>query len=221
MLDSDDDLANDGELDVDLAEPTLADRLKSLNVAKRSSATQGEGEDGEASDFDDSEEEDSEEDDDEEVGGGAIPATTLTTTLLQSLHSSDAPLLESCLAHSNPTLIRATVKRLPSGGLVLALLEALVERLGRAKGGKQGTAGVKRSRGLVEWVRQVLVVHVGFLVTVSFALSHRCFRSEANSHLARRSPPSSPACPPCTPRSRPAWRCSPRSSRSTVGSSLS
>jgi len=170
-LGSDDELANEGELDVDLAEPTLADRLKSLNMAKKANqADKGEASDEDISDDEDDsddDEEDLEDDDDvDAVGGGAIPATTLTTTLLQSLHSSDAPLLESCLAHTNPTLIRATVKRIPSGGLVLALLEALVERLGRAKGGKQGTASVRRSRGLVEWVRQVLVVHVGFLVTI-------------------------------------------------------
>lgn len=153
---------NSGELDVDMAEPTLADRLKSMNVNKSKSAiTNG----NEGSDIDAEEDDDEEE---EEASGPIVPATTLTTTLIQALHSSDAPLLESCLIHTSPSLIRSTVKRLPSGSLVLGLLELLVERLGRGKKGSQGNASVKRARGLIEWVRQVLIVHVGFLVTVSF-----------------------------------------------------
>jgi U3 small nucleolar RNA-associated protein 5 len=119
---------------------------------------------------DDSDEEDSEQGSSDEEQGtskrGAVPATTLTTTLIQALHSTDGPLLESCLTHSNPTLVRNTVQRLPSGTLVLSLLEALVERLGTGKKGAQGNASVKRSRALIEWVRQTLIVHVGFLVTV-------------------------------------------------------
>ena len=98
-----------------------------------------------------------------------IPSATLTTTLIQALHSSDGPLLESCLSHTNTTLIRSTVKRLNSGNLVLNLLEVLVEKLSKGKKGKEGGAGVKRARGLIEWVRQVLVIHVGFLVTVSIS----------------------------------------------------
>lgn len=149
-----------------MAEPTLADRLKSMNVNKSKSAiTNG----NEGSDVDAEEEDDEEEE--EETSGPIVPATTLTTTLIQALHSSDAPLLESCLIHTSPSLIRSTVKRLPSGSLVLGLLELLVERLGRGKKGSQGNASVKRARGLIEWVRQVLIVHVGFLVTVRFLSS--------------------------------------------------
>lgn len=194
-VDSDDDLVNSGELDVDMAEPTLADRLKAMNVNKQL-AQQNDG-------SDDDESADEEDEDDEEAAGNVstgpiVPATTLTTTLIQALHSSDGPLLESCLNHTSPVLIRSTVKRLPSGSLVLGLLEALVERLGTGKKGTQGNASVKRARGLIEWVRQVLIVHVGFLVTVSLISllfsSHLFNPSQLtlfSSFLSRdRSPPS-------------------------------
>lgn len=153
--DEDDELA---ALDVDSAEPTLAERLKALNVDAQ--AVNGRHAGDMAVDSDD---------DDALAEGGevrAVPATTLTTTLIQALHSTDAPLLESCLAQTKPDLIRATVKRLPPGSLVLSLLEAIVERLGKGKKGAQRNASVDRSRGLIEWLRQVLLVHVSFLVTV-------------------------------------------------------
>jgi U3 small nucleolar RNA-associated protein 5 len=177
--DSDDDevLGNAGELDVDMAEPTLADRLKALNVsqkkerkaaARKQRAIDADDDDVEvASESDDDDEEEFNlADEDDDLEGRAVPATTLTTTLIQALHSQDGPLLESCLTHSNPNLVRSTVKRLPSGGLVLSLLEALVERLGRQKKGREGLASVKRARALIAWLRETLVVHVGFLVTI-------------------------------------------------------
>ncbi|GAA6025244.1 hypothetical protein JCM11491_006150 [Sporobolomyces phaffii] len=170
-------VGNAGELDVDLAEPTLADRLKALNVSqkkerrkaalaakKAGGASESSGSEDDDEDEDDSDDED--DDDEEEEEPSRVPATTLTTTLVQALHSSDAPLLESCLAHSNPALVRATVKRLPSGSLVLSLLEALVDRLGKEKRGKDGMASVKRAKALVGWLRETLIVHVGFLVTI-------------------------------------------------------
>ncbi|SCZ91681.1 BZ3500_MvSof-1268-A1-R1_Chr5-1g07602 [Microbotryum saponariae] len=173
----DDDLAHSGQLDVDMAEPTLADRLQAMNVSKAKQSKDAlaireddeevsSGED-EGLSSDEDEDEDDDEDEEDLSNRLAAPATTLTTTLIQALHSSDAPLLESCLLHDSPTLIRSTVQKLSSGSLVLNLLEALVQRLGTGKGGKVGgTASVQRSRGLIEWVKQVLVVHVGFLVTI-------------------------------------------------------
>ncbi|GAA5954910.1 hypothetical protein JCM3765_007808 [Sporobolomyces pararoseus] len=177
--DAEEENVNAGELDVDMAEPTLADRLKALNVsqkkqrrkaalaAKKASVGADDvevaSESSGSEDIDDSDEDDEDEDDE---ALSRVPATTLTTTLVQALHSSDAPLLESCLTHSNPQLVRSTVKRLPSGSLVLSLLEALVERLGKEKRGKDGMASVKRARALVGWLRETLIVHVGFLVTI-------------------------------------------------------
>ncbi|GAA5979002.1 hypothetical protein JCM10908_002767 [Rhodotorula pacifica] len=178
--DSDDDevIGNAGELDVDMAEPTLADRLKALNVSQKKERKAAvrkqraiDADDVEvASESDDEDDEDLDLDDlagdDDDLDGPAVPATTLTTTLIQALHSQDGPLLESCLNHSNPNLVRSTVKRLPSGGLVLSLLEALVERLGKQKKGREGLASVKRARALIAWLRETLIVHVGFLVTI-------------------------------------------------------
>ncbi|GJN87808.1 hypothetical protein Rhopal_000763-T1 [Rhodotorula paludigena] len=175
--DDDEALANAGELDVDMAEPTLADRLKALNVsqkkerrkAAKSQQRLADGLDDDvevASESSGSEDLEGDEFDDDEASGPAVPATTLTTTLVQALHSQDGPLLESCLAHSNVNLVRSTVKRLPSGGLVLSLLEAIVERLGKQKKGKDGLASVKRARALIGWLKETLVVHVGFLVTI-------------------------------------------------------
>ncbi|GAA6047982.1 hypothetical protein JCM3770_006455 [Rhodotorula araucariae] len=173
----DEEAVNTGELDVDMAEPTLADRLKALNVSqkkerRRAARTARLDDDVEvASESSGSEDLDGSDDDelgsdDDEATGPAVPATTLTTTLVQALHSQDGPLLESCLAHSNHNLVRSTVKRLPSGGLVLSLLEAIVDRLGKQKKGREGLASPKRARALVAWLRETLIIHVGFLVTV-------------------------------------------------------
>ncbi|KPV77009.1 uncharacterized protein RHOBADRAFT_51975 [Rhodotorula graminis WP1] len=177
----DEEAVNAGELDVDAAEPTLADRLKALNVSqkkeRRKAARTARLDDdvevaSESSGSEDLDDDDVElGSDDEDAVGPAVPATTLTTTLVQALHSQDGPLLESCLAHSNYNLVRSTVKRLPSGGLVLSLLEAIVDRLGKQKKGREGLASPKRARALVGWLRETLVVHVGFLVTVPSLVS--------------------------------------------------
>lgn len=96
-------------------------------------------------------------------------AMSTSQSLVQALHSADVRLLETCLAENNVKVIRATVRRVPST-LVLPLVEALVERLSRTRNGTgEGTGGVDASRGqvLIEWLRNVLVVHLGYLITVS------------------------------------------------------
>lgn len=95
-------------------------------------------------------------------------AMSLSQMLGQALHSTDIKLLESCLQHSDPKVIRSTVSRLPNA-LVLSLIEALVERLSRSrKGFSSGSGGVDAIRGqvLIEWLRNLLVVHLTYLVTV-------------------------------------------------------
>jgi U3 small nucleolar RNA-associated protein 5 len=107
-----------------------------------------------------------------------VPANSVTRTLIQALHSSDSRLLETCLAHSDQTLIRNTVRRLPPQ-LAVPLITACVDRLGRgaragnAKGGGGG-ASSQRGSGLISWVKAVLTVHSGHLMTVGFtsALSY-------------------------------------------------
>ena len=102
----------------------------------------------------------------------AVPASSLTRTLIQALHSSDTRLLETCLAHSDATLIRNTVRRLPPQ-LAVPLVSACVERLGRGARGnnlKGGGGGASSQRGtaLINWVKAVLTTHSGHLMTVSY-----------------------------------------------------
>ena len=148
-----------GELDVDLAELSLGQRL---------TATAGDAALRAAS----SDEEDADKSAQQTQGPAlqAVPAASLTRTLIQALHSSDSGLLETCLAHTNANLIQNTVRKLPPQ-LALPLVTACVERLGRGKragrgkGGGAG-AGAQRGAGLVRWIRAVLVVHGGHLLTV-------------------------------------------------------
>lgn len=153
----------EGELDVDIAELSLGQRLTALTGRE-------EGATG-ASDSDAEPGRDTAERKQATAATEVVPASSLTRTLIQALHSSDANLLETCLAHSNATLIQNTVRRLPPQ-LAVPLITACVERLGRGKGvgrGKGGGAGAgaQRGTGLVRWVRAVLVVHGGHLLTVS------------------------------------------------------
>ena len=99
-----------------------------------------------------------------------VPAHSLSRTLVQALHSADTGLLETCLLHSDELLVMNTVRRLPPQ-LAVPLLTACVERLGRgarantAKGGGGG-ASAQRGTGLIRWIRAVLVVHTAHLMTV-------------------------------------------------------
>ncbi|EGO01794.1 hypothetical protein SERLA73DRAFT_120441 [Serpula lacrymans var. lacrymans S7.3] len=155
----------DGNLDTDLAELSLGQRLTALNGTEAATRIA-----------------ESDSDVEDDAGGvsrqpqkhqetpNLVPANSLTRTLIQALHSSDSRLLETCLAHSDPTLIRNTVRRLPSQ-LAVPLLSVCVERLGRGsraanmKGGGGG-ASSQRGMGLITWVKAVLVVHSGYLMTL-------------------------------------------------------
>lgn len=104
-----------------------------------------------------------------------VPTASLAQTLTQALHSSDTRLLEACFAHVDGNLIMNTVKKIPPQ-LALVLLDACVERLGRGRRGNTGTGtgtGVssQRGAGLVRWMKSVLVVHGGSLMSVRF-VSH-------------------------------------------------
>ncbi len=154
----------DGALDADLAELSLGQRLTAVQgVANGISASES----------------DSDTDDAVVLNGkstkglpvDAVPASSLTRTLIQALHSSDTRLLETCLAHSDATLIRNTVRRLPPQ-LAVPLVTACVERLGRGARGnnmKGGGGGASSQRGtaLINWVKAVLTTHSGHLMTVS------------------------------------------------------
>ncbi|KAJ6519327.1 WD40-repeat-containing domain protein [Mycena sanguinolenta] len=159
--------AIDGELDVDLAELSLGQRLTALS---------GDAQPVASSDSDD--EATTQKSKAPRKGQGdastqdvsVVPASSLTRTLIQALHSSDTKLLETCLAHSDQTLIRNTVRRLPPQ-LAVPLITACVERLGRGaragnmKGGGGG-ASSQRATTLIMWVKTVLTVHSGHLMTM-------------------------------------------------------
>ncbi|KAI0771003.1 NUC189-domain-containing protein [Trametes elegans] len=153
----------DGALDADLAELSLGQRLTAVQGGDaRALGSESESERDEAA-----------------VSNGkarkgaptdAVPAGSLTRTLIQALHSSDTRLLETCLAHSDPTLIRNTVRRLPPQ-LAVPLVSACVERLSRGARGnnlKGGGGGASSQRGtaLINWVKAVLTMHSGHLMTM-------------------------------------------------------
>ncbi|KAG2077567.1 NUC189-domain-containing protein [Suillus decipiens] len=147
----------EGALDADLAELSLGQRLAAISGDARPSS--------------DSEEEQLQSPrKQKQETPNVIPAHSLTRTLIQALHSSDSRLLETCLAHSDPAMVRNTVRRLPPQ-LAVPLLTACVERLGRGpraasmKGGGGG-ASSQRGTGLVTWVKTVLAVHSGHLMTM-------------------------------------------------------
>lgn len=151
----------EGELDVDIAELSLGQRLTALTGAEAPAPE----------DSDDDEPSSSKQSKKKTQNDtSVVPASSLTRTLIQALHSADSKLLETCLAHSDQTLIRNTVRRLPSQ-LAVPLITACVDRLGRGaragnmKGGGGG-ASSQRGMGLITWVKTVLVVHSGHLMTV-------------------------------------------------------
>ncbi|KAK0208886.1 WD40-repeat-containing domain protein [Desarmillaria ectypa] len=153
----------EGELDVDLAELSLGQRLTALSGAN----VRPEG----------SDDEEASSSKHRKLSGkkvqndiSVVPAASLTRTLLQALHSSDSKLIETCLAHSDPVLIRNTVKALPPQ-LAVPLLTACMERLGRgarASNMKGGGGGASSQRGttLIAWVKTVLALHSGHLMTM-------------------------------------------------------
>jgi U3 small nucleolar RNA-associated protein 5 len=159
----------DGSLQVDLAELSLGQRLKAVS--------QKELELG--SDMDDDTLNKTQTKPLKKHTGTEMPvvaANSLTRTLIQALHSSDTRLLEMCLTHSDPTLIRNTVRRLPPQ-LAIPLITSCVERLGKRNGvtnmkGGGGGASSQRGSSLVAWVKMVLVIHAGHLMTVRLPTYH-------------------------------------------------
>jgi U3 small nucleolar RNA-associated protein 5 len=171
----------DGDLDVDLAELSLGQRLTALSggdeVTGRNTTSGSDDADADATSRRSGKQKNKQD------ASIVVPANSLTRTLIQALHSSDSRLLETCLTHSDQNLIRNTVRRLPPQ-LAVPLLTACVERLGRGsraanmKGGGSG-ASSQRGTGLLAWVKAVLAIHSGHLMTVRFAeLNHDAVLTE-------------------------------------------
>lgn len=152
----------EGDLDVDLAELSLGQRLTAVSGTGHSADSSDEDESSAAAQ--------NSRRSRREAANGAVPAASLTRTLIQALHSSDSRLLETCLAHSEATLIRNTVRRLPPQ-LAVPLITACVERLGRGNRGanmkgRGGGASSQRGTAMIKWIKVVLAAHSGHLMTV-------------------------------------------------------
>ncbi|KIY67506.1 NUC189-domain-containing protein, partial [Cylindrobasidium torrendii FP15055 ss-10] len=156
----DDATRGEGELDADMAELSLGQRLTALNGNEVQSA----------SDDEDGTSKSKRNKSKTQTDVTLVPAASLTRTLIQALHSSDSRLMETCLAHSDTVLIRNTIRALPPQ-LAVALLTACTERLGRGaraanmKGGGGG-ASSQRGAALIAWIKIVLTIHSGHLMTM-------------------------------------------------------
>ncbi|KAK2461714.1 hypothetical protein APHAL10511_006177 [Amanita phalloides] len=158
---SGDEMRLDGDLDVDLAELSLGQRLAAVSGEDRLLS---------GSDKSDSDSGPKSKTSKQKIKGGGIPANSLTRTLIQALHSSDSRLLETCLAHSDPALISNTVRRLPAQ-LAIPLINSCADRLGKGARsanmkGRGGGASSQRGTTLVIWISTVLATHGGHLMTI-------------------------------------------------------
>lgn len=89
----------------------------------------------------------------------AVPvpsAGSLQQALVQALHTNDGALLEACLRHSEPQIIRSTVQRLPTA-YVIPFLQQLIERFQEKPA---------RGRALMQWIKVILQVHTAYFMTV-------------------------------------------------------
>ena len=156
--------------DVDMADASLGERLLALPSAPGANAVSSNG------DVDGTDKGTS-----KKVAlpiiDGPVNAGSLTRLLVQALHTSDPALLSLCLNQRDATLIRNTIRKLPTQ-LSLPLLKACVERLGQGKrtNSRGGTRGVaqneQQGRGTVEWVKGVLVERGAVLMTMPSLPAH-------------------------------------------------
>ncbi|KIJ45722.1 hypothetical protein M422DRAFT_251023 [Sphaerobolus stellatus SS14] len=159
----------EGELDVDLAELSLGQRMTALSGGDNAMEVDDD-ESGSDSGQKSKPRGKSRSGKEKDESSLRIPANSLARTLVQALHSSDTGLLETCLLHTDEKIIMNTVRRLPPQ-LAVPLLNACVDRLGRGPRANQGKAtgggaSSQRGTGLVKWVRAVLVVHTAYLMTL-------------------------------------------------------
>lgn len=148
------------ELDADMAELTLGQRLKAMH-SDRQADGEGEG-----------------PSDTEGPMTGRLSGITLTRTLTQALHSNDKQLLETCLQTADEKVVKGTVEGLQQQH-VLALLDMLVERLAKGGSGGVGGASTDYAATIVVWIRVVLFVHAAFLMTVSLGyIAHIPIRTD-------------------------------------------
>lgn len=156
------------ELGEDDDEPSLAQRLKSLQMQNGTASTKKSKKGKKAvTAADDDEDQEAQADRPRALALGAGGFNSLAQALTQALHSNDASLLTSCLVHGEATLIRGTVARL-SGPLAVRLLEHCIDRMqrGGTKITSKGQMGSQRARSLIEWIRVTLIIHMSYFMSV-------------------------------------------------------
>ncbi|RUS12915.1 hypothetical protein BC938DRAFT_478293, partial [Jimgerdemannia flammicorona] len=72
-------------------------------------------------------------------------ANSLQQMLVQALHSNDAQMLEACLSHSNPEIIKNTVRRLPTTYVIPFLTQIVIKFQQKPN----------RGEALLEWIKAV------------------------------------------------------------------
>ena len=159
-----DETLQEGDLDVNLAELSLGQRLAAVSGGEQQLSGSDDDSDGEPKH--------TRPKHTTQGSVTTVPANSLTRTLIQALHSSDSRLLETCLTHSNAEVISNTVKRLPPQ-LAVPLIIACADRLGKGARsanmkGRGGGASTQRGSTLVAWIRIVLAAHSGHLMTVCY-----------------------------------------------------
>ncbi|KAF9411819.1 WD repeat-containing protein 43 [Podila epigama] len=83
-------------------------------------------------------------------------ANSLQQMLIQALHSNDLQLLEACLMFRNETVIRNTIRRMPTA-YVVPFLTQVIHKFQQKP---------NRGEALLEWIKAVLLVHTAYLMTV-------------------------------------------------------
>ena len=164
-------IINDAELDGELAELSLGEKLAANTTIPHLPATDKKVEDPE----------------DHTIPPHVDPIS-LTRTLIQALHlhSNNAQLLESVLRSRGETLILNTVKKLPAT-FAVPLVRECVARLNRGRGaGLDGTKTASGSvvdanagKNIVKWLRATLIAHTSHLLSVRldfFGPRHIVFR---------------------------------------------
>jgi hypothetical protein len=128
-----------------------------------------------------------------------VSIASFAQTLTQALKSTDTKLLETCFLQqhkNNKNLISNTIQRLPKK-LLHTLIEQIVICLNRKKRGHGDgvtAATVRRTKTLIEWVRQILLIHMSYLLTVGsffffFFFHGRYVTFNYQLHLTHEPPP--------------------------------
>jgi U3 small nucleolar RNA-associated protein 5 len=91
-----------------------------------------------------------------EVGSGTLTTDSMTSILIQALHTNDIQLLEDVLHVNDAKLISSTLEKLPSN-YVIPFLNAIIERF---------EGKYKRGYSLMAWIKAIFVSKMSYLVTI-------------------------------------------------------